>query len=359
MTRTALVVAALVAALAVPAAARADSKMGFSAGELTFLNEDAGVANKLTVTLVSQGIRYYDPSDPYGISTFPTPPCSPGQVNSQGNPIEIFCTPASVKTATIDLGPNTDTLDYHLDKVPASVSGNTGADHMTTGGANDLVTGDQGNDYIDGGAGDDELRGDDGNDELHGGDGADKLYGDAGADVIDGGAGDDTISVSDGLADTVTCGAGTDTVDADTVDKVAGDCEKVTTQFVAPPAGGAPPADDHKAPSLRAGGSTLQRITLRHRRIRVDATTSEAGLIQITGFVAAGGVNDRLKPSQAKIMVAGGGAELSLGFSRAQVRRVLAGLRRHRSARVRVTVSAVDAAGNTSRPKHFWIRLRR
>jgi Ca2+-binding RTX toxin-like protein len=74
-----------------------------------------------------------------------------------------------------------------------------------------------------------------GNDTLRGGAGADKLYGEAGNDalfpggakdsVIDGGAGDDTFgSTSDGLVETIKCGAGVDTTIFTAEDKFI-DCE--------------------------------------------------------------------------------------------------------------------------------------
>ena len=99
--------------------------------------------------------------------------------------------------------------------------------------------------------GDDRLRGGDGPDRLDGGPGADSLDGGFGDDTIVAGPGRDTISadlaggdcgplwcklpygndtvdVRDGEADSVTCGAGTDTVLADPADTVAPDCETVT-----------------------------------------------------------------------------------------------------------------------------------
>ena len=353
-----LSVAVAVLAL-LPAAAAADSRMAFSQGEVSFLNEDAGVANKLLVEPAQNGssVRFYDTSDPYGIAQYPTPPCSPGQLNSQNNPVEIFCTAAQVKTISIDLGPNTDSLDYKA-KQAVTASGGTGADHLVTGSGPDFLSGDQGNDYLDGGAGDDELRGEDGSDEIHGGAGNDKIFDGPGADTLDGGDGDDAFSTADGAVDKVACGPGNDTVRADTVDEVAADCEGVQRQYVAPPAD-QPAADDRTAPTLKAGGSTLQKVSLRRRVLRVAATSSEKGLIQITGYLDAGGINDRVRPAQARIAVAGQGAPLPLRLTRTQVKRALKDLRRGRHPRVRVTISAVDEAGNTSRAKHFWIALTR
>lgn len=63
-----------------------------------------------------------------------------------------------------------------------------------------------------------EISGHDGNDELDGG---------AGTDRITGGRGDDRILARDGERDIIACEGGSDTVQADTLDQVAGDCEIV------------------------------------------------------------------------------------------------------------------------------------
>jgi RTX calcium-binding nonapeptide repeat (4 copies) len=98
--------------------------------------------------------------------------------------------------------------------------------------------------------GDDELRGGDGSDRIEGGAGADKLDGGFGDDEIVGGPGrdaisadlaggdcgplwckvpygNDTVDARDGEADSISCGAGTDSVTADAVATVAPDCEQV------------------------------------------------------------------------------------------------------------------------------------
>jgi hypothetical protein len=49
---------------------------------------------------------------------------------------------------------------------------------------------------------------------------------------------------------------------------------------------------------------------------------------------------------------------VAIRLSRVQLRRVARDVRRGRHPRARITVSAVDDAGNTSRARHFWIRLR-
>jgi Ca2+-binding RTX toxin-like protein len=60
---------------------------------------------------------------------------------------------------------------------------------------------------------------------LLGGPGDDTVTGGVSIDTVDGGGGDDSIDVTDGGADTVTCGAGHDVVRYDPSDTVAADCE--------------------------------------------------------------------------------------------------------------------------------------
>jgi hypothetical protein len=124
------------------------------------------------------------------------------------------------------------------------LNGTTAADVMKGLGGNDIINGLQGNDSIDGGTGNDKLTGSEGNDKLIGGagkdtligaTGKDNLIGGAGNDKIDGGpgpnkysggSGNDTINSVNGKRETVSCGAGRDSVRADKADRVIG-CEKV------------------------------------------------------------------------------------------------------------------------------------
>lgn len=59
---------------------------------------------------------------------------------------------------------------------------------------------------------------------------ADTIYGNASANKVDGADGDDTFDMTGGGVDEITCGAGTDTVDADTTDVIVDPllCEAVT-----------------------------------------------------------------------------------------------------------------------------------
>src|SRR5262249_8749657 len=78
---------------------------------------------------------------------------------------------------------------------------------------------------LDGGDGDDSLQGGAGNDVLAGGAGNDTLDGGAGNDAYFGGDGDDTIQALDGVAERISCGAGTDQARNDFTDLIA-ECER-------------------------------------------------------------------------------------------------------------------------------------
>jgi Ca2+-binding RTX toxin-like protein len=60
---------------------------------------------------------------------------------------------------------------------------------------------------------------------IHGGGGNDTITGGGGTDVLFGEVGNDNIQATDGQVDTINCGSGTDTVDADAIDIINADCE--------------------------------------------------------------------------------------------------------------------------------------
>jgi RTX calcium-binding nonapeptide repeat (4 copies) len=348
-----LVAAAL---LAFAASAFADSKMGQAGDAITFRSEDAGISNELTVSLDKQGrIRFADDTDPYGMSGYPSPPCSPGNVNGQGNAIEVFCDKGAVKGIQIDIGPGQDDVAYRLRDVPGTLSGNLGADFITSSAAADTLNGGQGNDTLESGSGGDTVNGDDGADSIHAGDGADKVDGGLGSDGIDAGAGNDSLTVADGIADSVECGPGDDTVDADQLDQLA-NCERVSRHDVAPPSD-QPPADDHDPPTLTAHAQGKQKISMKRRSVTVAVSASEKSAINVSGYLDAGGVNRRLKVPPA-VNLGEGGTRVGVKLSKGQASVALRDIRRGKRPRVKLTISAVDPAGNTSKPRHLVVRLR-
>ena len=90
---------------------------------------------------------------------------------------------------------------------------------------NRLILGTTDDDVICAGLGDDIVDAGDGHDVLYGSDGNDTLTGGPGRDWLFGANGNDTIQTRDGNPDTVHCGPGNDTVNADADDAVSSDCE--------------------------------------------------------------------------------------------------------------------------------------
>jgi hypothetical protein len=93
--------------------------------------------------------------------------------------------------------------------LPARILGGDGDDALSAATTSAM---------LDGGLGDDRLQG---------GDGEDSLIGGGGGDFADGGNGDDSIEVRDTLSDSAWCGAGRDSVSAETLDALDVGCERV------------------------------------------------------------------------------------------------------------------------------------
>ena len=119
----------------------------------------------------------------------------------------------------------------------------------------DLLRGTKGSDLIMGLQGADRLFGFRGNDFLQGGYGADLLVGGPGQDVLSGAWGNDTIRARDGARDSISCGRGRDTVDADARDSVTRDCERVRRPGKPP----APPGQPQPQPPP-SSGQTVVRV---------------------------------------------------------------------------------------------------
>jgi RTX calcium-binding nonapeptide repeat (4 copies) len=268
-----------------------------------------------------------------------------------------------------------------------TISGNSGANGLVGGDGNDFLTAGIGDDSLDGGAGNDTLDGGPNNDTLRGGDGADQLIGAAGADLlvggpgpdaISGGDGNDTISAADGVAETINCGAGIDTVVADLGAGGATDtrigCENVTGPAAPPVAPGAPgaPAPPTGVPpglvavlapgvanpsDLTPPGATLRKIG----RQRLRAVLARGVPLQVACAEACGvsialsveraaarrlGLDSRSSP----VVVATGTARRSTaGPVRVRAkftRRAKTALRRSRRLTLTAQVLVSDASGN-------------
>lgn len=348
---------ALVAA--VPAAGH--SVMKVDGGVIAYTANDDVSLNDLTVTVLSNGrIRFFDPGADGGIA--PAAECSAGQVDAQGEIIEVTCPSGGITSLRLDVG---EAQDKVVAQVPLAIVaiGGAGADSITTGDGADIVNGGAGNDTVRTGAGNDQLVGDVGDDQLFGEAGDDLLQGALGADTVVAGAGNDTVRVRDGEADRAECGEGTDSAQADGAD-VLDACETIDrpadgTTPPPDPGSAAPPAPaDTTAPQIRIGGSTLQRIG-RAGRITVLATASERSELVAGGFVTAGARRFALRTARVTVEVGGAGTRLRLALSRAATRRLRGLLKRGRRASAAVSVVATDTAGNSASQKLPAIRLRR
>lgn len=351
------VAAACVALALAPAAASAHSTVQIQGPDILYTSEDAVSNNKLTVDETPTAIRFRDREADSGIQGPSN--CTPGDQEG-AIAYELTCPKTGLQRLTVDLGPNEDSMVANMLTIDVGGTGASGADNLKVNGAvDDLLAGDTGNDVLDGGDGTDDLRGDEGNDTLTGAAGNDTLQGGTGVDVLDAGEGDDTINAPDGSADRITCGGGTDTVRADTVDEVAADCEKVERTFIAPPSG-QQAGEDKTKPVLKAGGSTAQRISMRRRLVRVAVSLSEVGEVSASGILFADGINTPVKTRSYEIDVAGGGVTILIKLTRRQVRMVLRDIeRRGRRVFLRVNVVGSDEAGNSVVHPRLKIRLRK
>ncbi len=353
MTRLALVLAAAVALLA-PATAFADNTLDQQEGNYRFHSEDTTVGGNYVISVIGTNVSFFEDVDPQGTQNYPFERCQAGRT-AGARVVEVLCPKSGIKSITVEPGSAEDKVKYTVPDIPGAFAGSTGADTAEFGDSGDDLAGEQGNDNLSAGGGDDILNGDEGNDSLDGGIGNDKLTGGTGTDTIIGGAGDDTIFAADGLEETIDCGEGNDTITADAQDKLTG-CENVTSQNIAAPKE-QPVGDDKVRPKLTVGGSTNQRAS---KSVRFAAVCSEKGLIEAVGVVDAGGITEAMKPIKRKVSVGGGGVMVQMKFTKRNVRMIKKDLaKKKRKPRIKVLISCTDNAGNTSRPKRFYISLRR
>jgi Ca2+-binding RTX toxin-like protein len=149
-------------------------------------------------------------------------------------------------------GEGTDSADYS-ERSGGIVVVLDGAAGDGEAGENDTIAGDVENAL--GGAGADDLTGSAGANRLDGGAGNDRIVGLGSPDALLGGAGDDNLQARDGVAESVSCGEGTDSADADPEDQLDG-CEGVTGRPPPDSDGDGSPDDqdcDDGNPAIRPG----------------------------------------------------------------------------------------------------------
>jgi len=329
-----LLALALLAVALTPAGASAHSFVRSAGGLVSYDSPDAASLDAVVVRRDGGRVEFRDETTFQGMDTGN---CTPGDVDSGGYIVQTFCPLDGVRRVRIDLGDREDRATVTLD-LPVTLLGGTGADSLAAGAGADEVTGGEGNDSAAGGSGDDVISGDQGVDTLDGGDGADR------------------IASRDGEADTVTCGPGVDSVDADGADAVAADCENVTRTATAAPTAS---ADDGRPPKVDALAPTVQRVG-RSRLVRVYATTSKPGTLRASGTLTASGLTlpiSRVRP--VRVRVAGGGAELTARLSGRNWRVTRRALRRGKRVVVRLRVVGTDLAGRSTRRGAPAVRLAR
>jgi Ca2+-binding RTX toxin-like protein len=359
MIRRLAILAGAAGLLAVPGIAAADSTLNNPQGNFVHYSEDVSLKNEYTVFQQGNDIHFRETKDPQGTNGYPFDDCraiGPKQSGNSAGFEEIICPRSIVKSVAVEPGPGEDTVRITLAGLPVSAAGGNGSDDIQTGDTADDVNGEQGSDKLVTAGGDDILAGEDGNDTIDAGAGNDKINGGNGEDVIVAGPGDDTIRSADGLAEKIDCGDGNDTVVVDAEDVLTG-CESVTTQNVTAAPEEQAAGDDKTAPKITVGGSSSQRAA--KKSVRFFATCSEKGIVQAIGYVDAAGINSALKGFNKKVDVGGGGVMVTLKLQKSVMRNITADLRKKRKPRVRVTIACVDAAGNTSSPRKFWVGLRR
>ena len=232
-----------------------------------------------------------------------------------------------------------DTVSYEGAAAPVNVDLAIADDLQDTGGAGMDFLFDADVENLIGSAGADNLRGTNGVNRIDGG---------GGPDTIAALGGDDTVQARDGAGDTVDCGDGADggSFDRRSLDTAITSCELAV--FAAEP-------DTTVRPRLRGKAQKL-----RGRAIAVRAGCgAEVCTLTATASVNVPNAAKRLRFGRVRTRVAAGQTKvLRLKLKPGAARSVLRALRAGRRLSVRVSLTAVDAAGNRAR-RSLSLRLQR
>ena len=325
---------AMLAGLCVmPSMAGAHSLVRPAGAVVSYLSADATSLNTLDARVSGNRIEFRDETVDGGMDTGN---CTPGDLDRNGYIIQAFCPLDPVRRVRIDLGEREDVARVAL-PVAATVLAGPGADRVSGGPSGEEISGGEGNDVLDGAGGDDVLSGD------------------QGADLIRSGPGSDRIAARDGETDEVVCDAGIDAVEADTLDRVAADCESISRAATAAPAGAA--EDDGRPPQVQTGALTVQRVG-RSRVVRVFATSSKRGTLSASGSLRVRGLTLPIKTvARKRVRVGGGGAVLAYRLRGRHWREVRKALDSGRRVTVRLSVVGTDTAGRSRRSDAPPVRL--
>jgi hypothetical protein len=234
------------------------------------------------------------------------------------------------------------------------LNGHAGVDHLNGGTGNDTLRGSLGNDELDGRDNADRLEGGDGNDNLAADDGADVLIGGRGADFMQGGVGTDFLNSREptgttAVADTLDCGTGLDTVEADLKDNIQPDCNEVDRAPV-----GETPNVDVLGKTLRVSRRT-GKVKVRMRCPRGVKRLGCKGRLQLRLDRSAG--TSRSRKVRYKIK-AGKRKTVTLKLTRRDVRTLRSRQRRGRKTRGILTSVEKGRKGRKTTIRNPRLRLR-
>jgi Ca2+-binding RTX toxin-like protein len=230
----------------------------------------------------------------------------------------------------------------------------TNAGELIGNGGDDDLSGADGMEKIDGGTGNDRLVGGFNDDVITGGPGRDQIIGDlptgdCGPIWCKYPFGNDTINAQDGEVDTISCGWGTDTVNADATDVVDRDCETINRAGAAPtPPGTTAPGTTtpgKTAPGGANGGGAGTPTAALGRKVTLAKALKSGFAVKVRG-VDAGTTVKLAATRKGKVVARGAGkaakngtATITLRFTK-QAKR---SLRHAKSITLKVTGGGVTA----------------
>lgn len=296
-----------------------------------------------------------------------TPRDSGGDVSLPGGGAIL----ANVETASFQLNTfSSDSNNALLENHDRwTVIGSSSADHVTTGGGDDVLNGNDGADYLDGWSGDDTLDGGAGDDDVFGGHGADSVSGGEGNDTLFAYApGSLTPFPRDVSIDELSGGDGDDTLYAGAGDAIDGEAGADALTFLFQPtsrvlldlrdvtfSGGHYSGSYDGEITLGSGLVSGLISSIESIRVEFDASSSTAGALVFKGgdfgdtVSASGGADDLAGNGGADtlegldggdVLQGGAGADALDGGSGVDVASYAASL-----AGVKVNLGAFSASG--------------
>ena len=243
-------------------------------------------------------------------------------------------------------GPGLDLISYAARSAPVTATLNGVADDGEAGERDDVGGDVEG---IEGGAGADLLTGRDGPQRIDGGPGGDVIDPGRGLDDVRAGPGDDTVRALDGTSEWVHCGDGRDTMSGD-FDDLPVRCERTTLSA-------APPGADRRKPKVKLD-SLPRRPRYAHvrrgLRPRVSANEPVSYVIELLGVARSA----HISAAPYNLVLVRKTLKRTSRPRRVTLRPKIALLGPRRKLRVRIRVTAEDAAGNVRKVRRT-IKARR